>query len=181
MTTAGHSFGAFPSADSTGREMTLPKLITIFALVLVGQVQAQQVVKSSSDKPAVAEVLALRERLGTAALQGDVDALREILSRDLVVSDPGNNIRRRDDLISLFEKRQVAYRSIRATIDFADQLGDLVVIMGTQSTVLESAPPGSQWSPGTTLLRRFTDVFRNEDGSWRLIIRQSTVFQASQS
>jgi hypothetical protein len=156
--------------------MSVTAVTTSAALLLVGQLQAQQVVNASSEAPAVGQVLALREQLGTAALAGDVALLKELLSSELVVSDPDNNIRRRDDLLSLFDKGEVAYRSIETTIDFADQLGDLVVIMGTQSTVLETAPQGSRWGPGTTLLRRFTDVFRNEDGSWRLIIRQSTVF-----
>jgi hypothetical protein len=104
-------------------------------------VQAQQVVKVPIGSSTVAAVIGLRERLGNAALTGDVATLRELFSEIPVVSDPGNNVRRRDDLLSLFEKRQVAYRSITATIAFAEQLGDLVVIMGTQSTELDSAPP----------------------------------------
>jgi hypothetical protein len=130
--------------------MSVTAVTTSAALLLVGQLQAQQVVNASSEAPAVGQVLALREQLGTAALAGDVALLKELLSSELVVSDPDNNIRRRDDLLSLFDKGEVAYRS--------------------------TAPQGSRWGPGTTLLRRFTDVFRNEDGSWRLIIRQSTVF-----
>lgn len=102
--------------------------------------------------------------------------LEDLLSRELVVSDPGNKIRRREDLLALFAEGEVAYRSVETTIDFVDELGDLVVIMGTESTILEASPQGSPWGPGTTLRRRFTNVFRDEDGSWRLIIKQSTVF-----
>jgi ketosteroid isomerase-like protein len=131
---------------------------------------------TSGDKPAIAQILALNERLETAAQTGDVEVLKDLLSRELVVSDPGNKIRRREDLLALFDRGEVAYRSIETTIDFVDELRDLVVIMGTESTILESAPQGSPWGPGTTLRRRFTNVFRNEDGSWRLIIKQSTVF-----
>ncbi len=124
----------------------------------------------------VEEVLAVNERLRAAALTSDVAEFIELLSDDLVVSDPGNNIRYRDDLISLFSSGEVAYRSIEATIDYAGELGDLVVIIGTESTVLAAAPIGSQWKAGDKLIRRFTNIFRKEDGEWRLIIKQSTVF-----
>jgi len=149
----------------------------IASVLLAAQPQAQQIVEHVSISPVVADVLAVRERLGTAALAGDVATLKELLSVRLVVNDPGNRIRRRDDLLALFQKREVAYSSISATVEFAEQLGDLVVLMGTQETVLEEAPPGAPWGPGTKLFRRFTDVFKKEAGSWRLFVRQSTVFR----
>jgi ketosteroid isomerase-like protein len=127
--------------------------------------------------PAVEEALAVRERLDVAATTADLDTLRQLLSADLVVSDPGNRIRRRDDLISLFQRGAVSYSSVASSVDFAEQIGELVVVMGTTETVLQSSPPGTPWPPGTKLCRRFTDVFRKESGSWRLLVRQSTVFK----
>jgi len=84
--------------------------------------------------PAVAEVLAVNERLVAAARTSDAAVFDELLSKDLVV------------------------------------------IMDSETTVLESAPKGSPWAPGATLHRRFTNVYRKENGEWRLIIKQSTVF-----
>jgi hypothetical protein len=136
-----------------------------------------QTVECASDSPAVAEVLGVRERLGSAALAGDVDALRELLYAQVVVNDPGNRIRRRDDLLSLFEQQAVVYSSVSSTVEFAEELGDLVVVMGTQETVLEAAPAGAPWGAGARLFRRFTDVFKKESGTWRLFVRQSTVFK----
>jgi hypothetical protein len=111
-----------------------------------------------------------------AARTGNAEVFEELLSEDLVVSDPGNKIRHRDDILSLFATGEVKYRSVERTIDYAGELGDLVVLMGTETTVLESAPKGSPWGPGATLHRRFTNVWRAEGGVWRLIIKQSTVF-----
>ena len=87
-----------------------------------------------------------------------------------------NKIYHRNDLLSLFESGEVEYRSVESTIDYAGEVGDLVVIMGKETTVLESAPKGSPWGRGATLHRRFTNVYRREDGQWRLIVKQSTVF-----
>ena len=77
---------------------------------------------------------------------------------------------------SLFSNREVVYRSVEITIDYADAVGDLVVIMGSEATVIEAVPEGSPWGPGATLHRRFTNIYRKEEGNWRLIVKQSTVF-----
>ena len=61
--------------------------------------------------------------------------------------------------MTLFASGEVAYRSVESTIDYADVLGDLVVIMGTKTTVLEAVPEGSPWGPGATLHRRFTNIY----------------------
>jgi Domain of unknown function (DUF4440) len=128
--------------------------------------------------PAVAQVLTGRDRLEAAVRAGDMATLRGLLSGQLVVNDPGNRIRRRDDLLALFQERAVSYSSLSSKIEFAEEIGDLVVVMGTEESVLAAAPPGSPWGPGTRLFRRFTDVFRREAGSWRLVVKQSTVFKA---
>lgn len=128
---------------------------------------------------AVAEVLSLQERMADAALRGEGEAFAEFLSMDFVAMDPSNAIRHRDDLIALFSSRQVAYTSVGTTIDYAAQLGpDLVVVMGMESTTQTSVPPGTSIAAAATrgtLRRRFTNLFRREDGVWRLLVKQSTV------
>jgi len=152
-------------------------LLAGVAVLFAAQQHAQQAVEHASDSPAVVEGLGVRERLLKAALAGDVATLQALLSADLVVNDPGNRVRRRADLLSLFAQKAVVYSSVVSRVEFAEQLRDLVVVMGTEETVLEAAPPGALWAPGTTLFRRFTDVFKMESGTWRLFIKQSTVFR----
>lgn len=141
-----------------------------------GFAQGEQPSSNSGKTRAVVEALAAQKRLLAAARTSDAALFEELLSEDLVVNDPGNKIRRRDDIVSLFQSGNVKYRSVERVIDYAGELGDLVVIMGTEITVLESAPEGSRWGPGDALHRRFTNVWRAEEGVWRLIIKQSTVF-----
>ena len=158
------------------RVLALATATAAFASLATGLVQAEQFADGSEKTPAVVAALAANERLVAAARTSDAAVFEELLSEDLVVTDPGNKIRHRDDLLSLFASGAVEYRSVDTTIDYADELGDLVVVMGTETTVLESAPKGSPWGAGATLHRRFTNVYRKEDGMWRLIIKQSTVF-----
>ena len=136
---------------------------------------------AESQKPAVAQVLALQERMNDAALKGDAAALADILSKDLVVSDPGNRIRHRDDMLALFSSGKVAYSEVDTKIDYADQLGeDLVVVMGTEATKQSSVPSDTglaDVAAESTLHRRFTNVYRKEGGAWRLLVKQSTIFK----
>lgn len=136
--------------------------------------------KHSQESDIVRKVLELNQQLNDAVLTGDYDMLEGLLSEDLVVSDPSNTIRNREQLVAIFRSGQVVYSSCEVSIDFARQLGDLVVIMGTESTTQTAVPKDSGFSDvaasGKTLRRRFTNIFRNEGGSWRLFVKQSTVY-----
>jgi hypothetical protein len=118
--------------------------------------------------------------MNSAALNGEAEILAEHLSADFVASDPSNSIRHRDDLIALFSSGQVSYSSFKTSIDYVDQLGEnLVVIMGTESSTQSSVPSDADLKEATiasTINRRFTNVYRKEDGIWRLLIKQSTIF-----
>jgi ketosteroid isomerase-like protein len=162
--------------EVTLRILAIVAVIFVFLLLVAGHVQAGQNANGAGKTPAVVEALATHERLVAAALTSDAAVFDELLSEDLVVNAPNNRIYHRDDLLSLFTSGEVEYRSVETIIDYADQVGDLVVIMGKEITVLESAPEGSPWGPGATLHRRFTNVYRQEDGEWRLVVKQSTVF-----
>lgn len=120
----------------------------------------------------------MNERLNEAAVAGDADMLAELISSQAVISDPANRVRRRDELIALFARRTVSYESIDVRMDFAGDVGDLVVLMGTESTEVESVPDGAPWRAGDVLHRRFTNVYRREEGVWRLIVKQSTAVSA---
>lgn len=151
----------------------------IFLLMLqiipVTDLHAQAANLVDSDNPVVAQVLAINERMNDAVLAGDVSVFKEFMSDDLVLNDPRNNISRKQDLLGLYGSGASMYREVSATVDYAGVHNDLVVIMGTESTVFETPPPGTSWRPGDTISRRYTNIYRNEAGSWKLIVKQSTV------
>jgi hypothetical protein len=155
-------------------------LLGIVASLAIELALAQQSDDTETKNPAVAEVLALHSRMNSAALNGEAEILAEHLSADFVASDPSNSIRHRDDLIALFSSGQVSYSSFKTSIDYVDQLGEnLVVIMGTESSTQSSVPSDADLKEATiasTINRRFTNVYRKEDGIWRLLIKQSTIF-----
>jgi ketosteroid isomerase-like protein len=65
----------------------------------------------------------------------------------------------------------ISYDSADSIIEFAEARGDLVVLMGEEVVTPKDATRDS----GQTVHRRFTDVWRrDDDGVWRLTIRQAT-------
>jgi ketosteroid isomerase-like protein len=127
----------------------------------------------------VEAALDAQNRIRAYMLAGDTERLADMLSDDFVAADPSNSIRRREDVIAVLASGRLKYDSGEVEIDFSDRLGDdLVVVMGfettTQSTVPVEGEAGSIMQT-SSLRRRFTDVFRNENGTWRLLIKQSTI------
>jgi hypothetical protein len=56
-------------------------------------------------------------------------------------------------------------------VDFAGVRGDTVVIMGEEIV----DPIANTPNAGKTVRRRFTDIWKNVDGVWKVTIRQATV------
>jgi len=120
---------------------------------------------------AITAVLAARRAGGAAALTHDADAWAAGLAADLVVNTPGNAIARREGVIRFFQAGMISYDSADSIIEFAEARGNLVVLMGEEVVT----PKDATRHAGQTVHRRFTDVWRkDDDGVWRLTIRQAT-------
>ncbi len=151
----------------------------MIALLLAMSSQVLPESDRESDDAAVKAALDSQDRMLEYILNGDAEAFGELISEEFVASDPSNTIRHRDDLIALVASGRLKYESIDTSIDYADQLGDdLVVVMGTESTSQSAVPVDGELGNtalSNTLIRRFTNVYRNEQGVWRLLIKQSTI------
>ena len=132
-----------------------------------------------ADNSAVRAVLAVQDRLHEFGVAGDGSSFGALISDAFVASDPTNTIRHRDEVVALVSSGRLRYESIETSIDYARQLGDdLVVVMGTETTRQSAVPTdGALESVAISrpLKRRFTNVYRYEQGEWRLLIKQSTI------
>ena len=131
------------------------------------------------DNPAVSAVLVIQDQLHQFGVDGNATSFGALISEEFVASDPSNTIRHRDEIVALVSSGRLKYESIETSIDYARQIGtDLVVVMGTETTLQSAVPAdGNLESIATShkLKRRFTNVYRNEQGEWRLLIKQSTI------
>jgi hypothetical protein len=122
--------------------------------------------------PAVQQVLELR-RQGIAAMTSvGASATSERYSSTFVANTPGNVIVTGQQMLERFARGTVSYASVEQRLDYAGSHGpDIVVLMGEEVVVPGPSAPDA----GKRIHRRFTDVFRKENGEWRHDLRHANV------
>jgi hypothetical protein len=130
----------------------------------------------SPDDPRIIAALAAQRRyLNTPA--GEVATMmEEMLAANAVVNAPVNRVVSRHNIIERAKAGQIAYEpnAVR-NIEFAGVRGDHVIIMGEEVVRPTEDTPNA----GKVVRRRFTDIWVEEQGRWRLQARQATVVSAS--
>jgi hypothetical protein len=151
--------------------MQILKTIAAIALALACvSLTAQDV--PWADDPAVQEVLAQRQRGIEAMMKGKTSAETERYSTTFVANTPGNAVVPGTEMLKLFAAGSVRYDSVEQTIEYAGSHGpDMVVLMGEEIVV----PGTGAANAGNRIRRRFTDVFRRENGEWRHDLRHANV------
>lgn len=125
----------------------------------------------SANDPRIVAVLAARNALDMAFDRHDVDTVTAIVTPDLVVNAPINRVVDAADALARFRARRIDYTSLKVNLEFAGVRGDLVVLMGEEIVTPTSDAPHA----GKTVHRRFTDIWRQINGAWKLAIRQGTI------
>ena len=126
----------------------------------------------SANDPRIVAALDARQRLEAVFEKQDADALASFACADVLVNAPINRVVTLDNIVSRFRAGKIHYESIATLLEFAGVRGDLVVLMGEEIVV----PTGDTPNAGKTVRRRFTDVWRQVDGNWKLALRQGTAY-----
>ena len=123
-------------------------------------------------------VRALDDQERVAALRRDVPALERLWSEDFVVNAPNNQVVvGREAVLDTFVRAGVInFSSFERQIEYARVDGPFVILMGLETVVPVSSSPGAGLVAGQAITRRFTNIWRNEGGAWRLAIRHANVF-----
>jgi hypothetical protein len=130
----------------------------------------------SPDDTRIIAALEARGRLDAAFAGQDGDAFEALTAPDFIVHAPNDAVLQRETAVKAFRSGRMNYNEGKATsIEYAALRGEWVVLMGEE--VIKPIPPAA--NAGKTLRRRFTDLWRDYDGTWRLAIRQATIVQIS--
>jgi len=113
------------------------------------------------------EVADLEERARAAFLAADLDALRVLFAENYIVNSPLQRVLNRKEMLGALGAGRIRHLAYDITIETMERSGDVVVVMGRDRV---TDPPD-----GTVSLRRYTDVWRRVDGSWRGIARHAHV------
>jgi ketosteroid isomerase-like protein len=122
-------------------------------------------------------VRALDDQERIAALRRDISALERLWSEELTVNAPNNQIAvgRRAVLDTFVRAGVINFSKFERQVEFIRADGSFVIIMGLETVEPVSDAPSAGLVAGHTIKRRFTNIWKNEGGTWRLFARHANV------
>ena len=141
--------------------------VVILLLLGLGPSVATDAQSPLSDEQTVRQ---LDEQMRIAVLNDDWSALERLLSEQFTVNAPANRlVSGRSAVLELI--RQAPRESFERTIEYVRVDGDVGIIMGAETV----RPIGDAPLAAQTVRRRFTNIWRKEAGTWRMVARHASV------
>lgn len=113
------------------------------------------------------EVRRCEEEVRDAFLAADADTLDRFWADDFLVNSPLNQLAGKSQVVALLQSGRIRHTAFEYEIERMSRHGDVVVVMGRERV---TDPPD-----GAVVLRRFTNLWRRENGRWRSIARHAHV------
>jgi ketosteroid isomerase-like protein len=122
-------------------------------------------------------VRALDDKERVSALKRDVPALERLWSDQLILNAPNNQVvvGRRAVLDAFVHSGIINFSKFERQIEFIRADGPFVIIMGLETVQPISDAPSAGLLAGRLIKRRFTNIWKNEAGTWRLFVRHANV------
>jgi hypothetical protein len=122
-------------------------------------------------------VRSLDDQERIAALKRDIPALEWLWSEQFTVNAPNNQVvvGRRAVLDTFVRAGVINFSRFERQIEFIRADGAFVIIMGLETVEPISDAPSAGLAAGQTIKRRFTNIWKNEAGTWRLFARHANV------
>jgi ketosteroid isomerase-like protein len=130
-------------------------------------------VMAEAEDPRIAAALAAVNQLDRAVVEDDHAAFAALMADDLVVNNPQNMLSIHGATTQLSAGGRISYTKYDRMIEYAGLRGDMVVLMGEELCVPKPPNPMA----GQQIRRRFTDLWKNENGRWLLTARQATIIR----
>jgi ketosteroid isomerase-like protein len=136
---------------------------------------ATPAVAEAAKNPRIAAVLDAADRMDRAILSHDAAGFAASFADDAVVNNPFNKIARKADAERNLQTGLIDYTTLERSIEYAAVRGPHdVVLMGEEALT----PVGKARFAGKAVRRRTTEVWSDESGTWKLAIRQATIYAA---
>lgn len=140
----------------------------LFAIIILIVPAISASAQSTKQKAAIAEeIRRLDQAHADAILRGDLPALDKLWTEDFIVNNPFNEIDKGDRI----RTGAVTYSSFVRVAESIVVHGDTVIVMGHEVAV----PKGNSPDAGKTINRRYTNIWMQRAGKWRLVARHASV------
>jgi ketosteroid isomerase-like protein len=151
------------------------KIATALFLLLSPLLWTVAMAQDRNSDEALVRSLDDQERI--AALNRDGAALERLWSEQFVVNAPNNQVvvGKRAVLDTFVRAGIINFSTFERQIEFIRADGAFVIIMGLETVQPVSDAPSAGLVAGQAIKRRFTNVWKNEAGTWRLFARHANV------
>src|SRR5688572_25793198 len=131
--------------------------------------QGQTIYEPSANDVRIVAVLDAQKRFEDAAKRADWKTVEDSFAPDVIVHSPTNRVANRQDVISRMRNGQISAEpdSGERRVEFVGVRGDSVVVMGEE--IFRPGP--NALNAGKLIHRRFTDIYKQYGGLWKLAIR----------
>jgi ketosteroid isomerase-like protein len=152
----------------------LAVMIMFSALLGAGQVTAER--PKSKDVGNEEMIRSLHSQEVEALMHKDINALRQIMSDDFVVTNPFNQFLNKQQVLDRVDAESIAFSSYDRKLEYIKLYGDTAVAAGTESIVPDKKMPGA----GRTMNLRFTTMWVKQGGRWQEVARQASIVRPPQ-
>lgn len=115
-----------------------------------------------------AYIIALDKERMQAMADKDIAKLKNLLCKDLIYTHSSARLDTKESLIGNMESGATVYTAVAPSDVVAQDLGDVVVLTGIAQINVELNGAANAFGV------RFTDVYQNQNGTWRMVAWQST-------
>lgn len=150
---------------------------TTLAFLLVISMSPWSVAMAQDRTADEQRVRALDDEERLAALKRDVPALERLWSDQFILNAPNNKVLvgRRAALDVFVRSGIINFSKFERQIEYIHADGPYVIIMGLETVQPISDAPSAGLVAGQLIKRRFTNIWKNETGTWRLFVRHANV------
>ena len=135
------------------------------------------VAMAHDDNPDEELVRSLDDQERIAALNRDGAALERLWSEQFILNAPNNQVVvGKGAVLDTFVRAGIInFSTFERQIELIRADGVFVIIMGLETVRPVSDAPSAGLVAGQEIRRRFTNVWKNEAGTWRLFVRHANV------
>jgi ketosteroid isomerase-like protein len=124
----------------------------------------------SFSQGSAAEIRKLEEQERTAVASGDTATLFGLWSEDYVINNPNNMILTAAQIKKFVRGTGMDKTSFTRNIEKISFMKNIAVVMGSETVM----PKDKNGTTGKPVYRRYTNIWINDDNSWKLTARQVT-------
>lgn len=148
------------------KKLLIPLLLSLFFTIISNILLAQNLKES--------EIRRLENLEREAVLKVDTVLLfNQLWSPNMVVNAPVNRVVTVDATKMFIRTGRLNYASFERNIEKITFNDNLAIVMGEE--ILK--PQGISDNPGKIVTRRFTNIWKNSNNGWSIIVRQSTIIK----